>query len=462
MQVRYQLRHSPMRAPPPGNAGNLSQGVRRRESGAATRGQVVRRQPQPARAVSASDRPGAVVHRLEAVRRSPGASRGARRGRSAGRRRASTTHGGLAVAERVEDLAQRGHDRGRRPARPSRLRAPRRGRGRPTSRRTRSPIWSRELGQGQAGALAEVVLPQARVLDGGQPGRLLQERRGLPGTGQVTGDEQRPGRTPPRPAPSPRPGHDRCRRGRRRRGPARAPRRSTRSGRAGPGRPTPAGGPAPAPPQRATAGGHVRGQRDHRAVAPEPLERVELALLGVLHVHHDLGVVDQHPAAVALALAAYGLGAGLAQLLLDLVDDRLDLALVGRRAEQEGVGDHELLADVEGQDVLGQLVGGRPRGCVHQLDGVVGGGHAVLQPSSSRGRAWRCTARRRRARGTRPAHPWPGARGTRWRRSPARGSPGSSPGRWGCPRACWGSSRSRAGCSPRSRRARRAPRRRAR
>jgi hypothetical protein len=75
----------------------------------------------------------------------------------------------------------------------------------------------------------------------------------------------------------------------------------------------------------------------------------------VLHVHHDVAVVDQHPAAVALALAADRLGADLAQLVLDLVDDRLDLAVVGGRGEQEGVGDRELLADVEGDDLVASL-----------------------------------------------------------------------------------------------------------
>ena len=116
----------------------------------------------------------------------------------------------------------------------------------------------------------------------------------------------------------------------------------------------------------AAAGGDVGRQRDQRAVAPQPLEGVELPLLLVLHVHDDVAVVDQHPAAVALALAADRLGADLAQLVLDLVDDRLHLAVVARRGEQERVGDRELVADVEGHDVLGQLVGGRARGDVDE------------------------------------------------------------------------------------------------
>ena len=51
-------------------------------------------------------------------------------------------------------------------------------------------------------------------------------------------------------------------------------------------------------------------ERDERAVLPEPLEGVEHALLGVLDVDDDVAVVEQHPAPVALALAAHRLGAG--------------------------------------------------------------------------------------------------------------------------------------------------------
>ena len=106
---------------------------------------------------------------------------------------------------------------------------------------------------------------------------------------------------------------------------------------------------------------HVGGQRDRRAVAPQPLQGVELPLLLVLDVHHDLAVVDEHPPAVAFALAAQRLGADLAQLVLDLVDDRLDLAVVGAAGDQEGVGDGELVADVEGDDLAGELVGAAAR-----------------------------------------------------------------------------------------------------
>ena len=45
--------------------------------------------------------------------------------------------------------------------------------------------------------------------------------------------------------------------------------------------------------------------------------------------------------------------------LLDLVDDRLDLPVVGRGGQQEGVGDRQHVADVVGDDVVREPVGGR-------------------------------------------------------------------------------------------------------
>jgi hypothetical protein len=76
----------------------------------------------------------------------------------------------------------------------------------------------------------------------------------------------------------------------------------------------------------------------------------------MLDVDHDVGVVEQHPAPLTLALAPHRPLPQAAQPVLDLVDDRLDLPVVARRTQQEDVGDEELIADVEGQDVLGQLV----------------------------------------------------------------------------------------------------------
>src|SRR3954471_2328466 len=63
----------------------------------------------------------------------------------------------------------------------------------------------------------------------------------------------------------------------------------------------------------ATAAGHTRRQLDQRAVAPEPLQCVEGALLLVLHVDDDLAVVEQHPSALALTFPAYRFRAVLSQ-----------------------------------------------------------------------------------------------------------------------------------------------------
>ena len=126
----------------------------------------------------------------------------------------------------------------------------------------------------------------------------------------------------------------------------------------------------------AAGGLGVVGQLQLGAVLPQPLQGVEDALLAVLDVDDDVDVVEQDPAGLAVALAAHRLGAELLlQPLLDLVDDRLDLAVVGRGGQQEGVRDRQHVADVVGDDVVRELVGGRLCGGVDELDGAVSGGH---------------------------------------------------------------------------------------
>ncbi len=129
-------------------------------------------------------------------------------------------------------------------------------------------------------------------------------------------------------------------------------------------------------PPRVADGGRL-GQRDDRAVLPDALERVEDALLLVLDVDHDVVVVEQHPAALVLALAADQGGACLLELELYLVDDRADLPVVGPGAQQEHVGDRELVADVVGDDVSGQLLGRGERGDLGELDSPWGGSHVA-------------------------------------------------------------------------------------
>src|SRR5665648_623979 len=98
------------------------------------------------------------------------------------------------------------------------------------------------------------------------------------------------------------------------------------------------------------------GEVDVRAVLPQPLELVVGPFLLVLNVHDDVPEVDQDPSAVALALAAHRLDAERAKLVLDAVDDRTDLTVVGGRRQNEDVGERELFTDVNGDDLVGQLV----------------------------------------------------------------------------------------------------------
>src|SRR5690606_41041180 len=101
--------------------------------------------------------------------------------------------------------------------------------------------------------------------------------------------------------------------------------RSGRDARAAPCRRSPAVGPG-----LALVTGLVRPGRRHDvlrhldggAVLPEPLERVELAVLVVLHVDDDVAVVEQHPARLRHTLLAEGLDALVVHRLVDGVDDR--------------------------------------------------------------------------------------------------------------------------------------------
>src|SRR5260370_34941345 len=97
-------------------------------------------------------------------------------------------------------------------------------------------------------------------------------------------------------------------------------------------------------------------------------------------------VVEQHPAAFSLAMAPYRLRAGAAHPLLDLVNDGTDLTVVTRGAEQERVGDDELLAHVVADDGVGKLVRGSLCGDPQQLHCVRCGGPPP-RPSSLPGDA---------------------------------------------------------------------------
>ncbi len=82
----------------------------------------------------------------------------------------------------------------------------------------------------------------------------------------------------------------------------------------------------------------------------------------MLDVHHDVDEVEQRPSTLAGTFATGRLETRDAHFLLDLVDDRVDLTLVGRRCDDEIVGDHQLPRHVDDHDVVGELGCRRPRG----------------------------------------------------------------------------------------------------
>jgi hypothetical protein len=103
----------------------------------------------------------------------------------------------------------------------------------------------------------------------------------------------------------------------------------------------------------------------HAGLVAQPL--VEAAQQGAAAGQDDAAVHD----------VAGQLGRGLVEGGADRVDDRADLALVGSGDDEEGVGDGELLGDVEGDDLLALLLPAGAGGGDDELEGVVGGGHAA-------------------------------------------------------------------------------------
>jgi hypothetical protein len=93
-----------------------------------------------------------------------------------------------------------------------------------------------------------------------------------------------------------------------------------------------------------------------------------------LHVYDEVEVVEQHPALLAVALAVYGLRIMSSQRLLDPIDNRADLALVGRGDHQEHVGNGQLFGNVVRDQIGAQLVNGRVRGRARQLQCAFSGG----------------------------------------------------------------------------------------
>src|SRR5687768_8119352 len=103
---------------------------------------------------------------------------------------------------------------------------------------------------------------------------------------------------------------------------------------------------------RSGASGGAVGPLDAGDVGPEPLEVVELALLLLEHVDDEVAVVHQHPLTIGQALDPAGLGTSRRRdLLLDLVADGLDLAVVRRAGDHEPPAERQQVADVEDHDI---------------------------------------------------------------------------------------------------------------
>ena len=93
----------------------------------------------------------------------------------------------------------------------------------------------------------------------------------------------------------------------------------------------------------------------------------------MLHVHHDVDVVEQHPTVLPLSLAAGAMSLVLMHGLVDGVDHGRHLTLAGRRDDDEDVSDGEVLRDVKGDDVEALLVKGGVCRHTGELDGLFGG-----------------------------------------------------------------------------------------
>src|SRR5215218_19155 len=92
----------------------------------------------------------------------------------------------------------------------------------------------------------------------------------------------------------------------------------------------------------------------------------------MLHMHYEVEVVQQYPALLPVALTAYRLGIVSSQRLLDPVDDRADLALVGGGDHQEHIGNGQLLRDVVGDQIGAKLVDSRCRSSAGQFQRALG------------------------------------------------------------------------------------------
>ena len=101
--------------------------------------------------------------------------------------------------------------------------------------------------------------------------------------------------------------------------------------------------------------GQDLAQVDLLAVGPQMLEGIELARLVVEDVHDHAAVVQQHPRAAAVALAVQRLLAGLRELLLHLVAQRVDLRVGRTGADDKILRERRDLVDADELDIFALL-----------------------------------------------------------------------------------------------------------
>ena len=83
---------------------------------------------------------------------------------------------------------------------------------------------------------------------------------------------------------------------------------------------------------------------------------LEVACLGVEEVNDDIAVVEEHPAAIVGAFSTKGSFTEFAELHLDIIRERTDVAVGRARSDHEDVGHHEEIRDVEKGNVVALLV----------------------------------------------------------------------------------------------------------
>src|SRR5919106_1335894 len=98
---------------------------------------------------------------------------------------------------------------------------------------------------------------------------------------------------------------------------------------------------------RLAARSHALLPADRGGIGPQALQGVVPALLVQEHVGHEVDEVQEHPSALALSLPPDRLHPPVPDRSLDLLGDGSDLPVAGTRGDDEVVGDHDEVPDVE-------------------------------------------------------------------------------------------------------------------